>query len=484
MTFLDLMSKFLEIIAPILYGVAISYLLSPILNFIENKILRFPAKRRWLKNFKRVLSIILTFAVVLTLLAAAVSIFIPQIVDSYNRIASLFTQGNVIEKLDENLDQYIDKVISGNHLLEKGYAAIRQALELDEEQSLLYRLLEYLSDYLKTFFSKDALENLLNKAWGAGSAVVSFVIDAVVTFILCIYLLFTKEKQLGRMRKLVSAFFKPKTAEKINHVAFLTDERVGRYLRVQVLDSFMVGIVSYFVFMIADLPFYPVLALISGVTNIIPYFGPFIGAIPNGIFILLSDPEKLLPFIIIVLVIQQIDGNVIVPLMQSSNMKMDVFWVLVGMTIMGGIFGLPGMILGVPLFSVIYILVKERAEEKLAAKDLPTNTDYYAAIKSPPKKVELPPFLLKIGGIFSKKKPTKKEDEKQEPTAKQPDAEQPDAKPPLPEEQSDQSSPEKEQSAAPEEQSTPEEQSGNPAPEKPSKAPKKAGKGKSKKGKK
>ena len=134
MTFLDLMSKFLEIIAPILYGVAISYLLSPILNFIENKILRFPAKRRWLKNFKRVLSIILTFAVVLTLLAAAVSIFIPQIVDSYNRIASLFTQGNVIEKLDENLDQYIDKVISGNHLLEKGYAAIRQALELDEEQ--------------------------------------------------------------------------------------------------------------------------------------------------------------------------------------------------------------------------------------------------------------------------------------------------------------------------------------------------------------
>ena len=484
MTFLDLMSKFLEIIAPILYGVAISYLLSPILNFIENKILRFPAKRRWLKNFKRVLSIILTFAVVLTLLAAAVSIFIPQIVDSYNRIASLFTQGNVIEKLDENLDQYIDKVISGNHLLEKGYAAIRQALELDEEQSLLYRLLEYLSDYLKTFFSKDALENLLNKAWGAGSAVVSFVIDAVVTFILCIYLLFTKEKQLGRMRKLVSAFFKPKTAEKINHVAFLTDERVGRYLRVQVLDSFMVGIVSYFVFMIADLPFYPVLALISGVTNIIPYFGPFIGAIPNGIFILLSDPEKLLPFIIIVLVIQQIDGNVIVPLMQSSNMKMDVFWVLVGMTIMGGIFGLPGMILGVPLFSVIYILVKERAEEKLAAKDLPTNTDYYAAIKSPPKMVELPPFLLKIGGIFSKKKPTKKEDEKQEPTAKQPDAEQPDAKPPLPEEQSDQSSPEKEQSAAPEEQSTPEEQSGNPAPEKPSKAPKKAGKGKSKKGKK
>ncbi|MBQ8216218.1 MAG: AI-2E family transporter [Clostridia bacterium] len=477
MTILDLFGRFLDIISPILYGVALSYLLSPILNFIEKKILRFPDKRSWLKSFKRVLSIILTFAVVLTLLAAAVSIFIPQIVDSYNRIASLFTQGNVIEKLDENLDQYIDKIISGNHLLEKGYAAIRQALELDEEQSLLYRLLEYLSDYLKTFFSKDALENLLNKAWGAGSAVVSFVVDAVVTFILCIYLLFTKEKQLGRMRKLVSAFFKQKTAEKINHVAFLTDERVGRYLRVQVLDSIMVGIVSYFVFMIADLPFYPVLALISGVTNIIPYFGPFIGAIPNGVFILLSDPSKLLPFIIIVLVIQQIDGNILVPLMQSSNMKMDVFWVLVGMTIMGGIFGLPGMILGVPLFSVIYILVKERAEEKLKEKDLPTNTDYYAAIKSPPKKGELPPFLSKIGSIFSKKERKAKKGKKQEQSVEQPDVEQ-SVEQPLPEEPGDQSSPEKEQDAALEKQS------GKPTPEKPSKAPKKAGKKKSKKGKK
>ncbi len=476
MTFIDLIGEFLDIIAPILYGVAISYLLSPILNFIEKKILRFPDKKRWLKNFKRVLSIILTFAVVLTLLAAAVSIFIPQIVDSYNRIASLFSQGDVMEKLDANLDHYIDKIVSGNHLLEKGYAAIRQALELGEEQSLLYRLLEYLSDYLKTFFSKDALENLLNKAWGAGSAVVSFVVDAIVTFILCIYLLFTKEKQLGRMRKLVSAFFKPKTAEKINHVAFLTDERVGRYLRVQVLDSIMVGIVSYFVFMIADLPFYPVLALISGVTNIIPYFGPFIGAIPNGVFILLSDPEKLLPFIIIVLIIQQIDGNIIVPLMQSSNMKMDVFWVLVGMTIMGGIFGLPGMILGVPLFSVIYILIKERAEELLKEKDLPTDTNYYAAMKSPHKKGELPPFLLKIGGVFSKKNRTKKNAEEQELPPAQATAELPDAKQPLPEEPS--ASPKKEQNVPKKEQS------GEPTPEKPSKSPKKAGKGKSKKGKK
>ena len=126
------------------------------------------------------------------------------------------------------------------------------------------------------------------------------------------------------------------------------------------------------------------------------------------------------------------------------------------------------MILGVPLFSVIYILVKERAEEKLKEKDLPTNTDYYAALKSPPKKGELPPFLSKIGGIFSKKERKAKKSKKQEQSVEQP----------LPEEPGDQSSPEKEQDAALEKQS------GKPTPEKPSKAPKKAGKGKSKKGKK
>ena len=401
MTLFDLLGKFFAIISPILYGIALSYLLSPILNFIEKKILRFPSKKRWVMKLKRVLSMLLTFLVLLILLGAAVSIFIPQIVDSYNRIASIFKAGNVFEQLDSNLDLYIDKLISGNETLEKGYLSIREFLGIGEEQSLLGKLVGYLGEMLKKVFTGDTF----GKIFSAGSALVSFVVDAVVTAILCIYLLFTKEKQLARVRKMVHAFFKPKTAEKIYHIAYLTDDKVGRYLRVQVLDSLMVGIVSYIVFMIADLPFYPLLALISGVTNIIPYFGPFIGAIPNGVFILLSDPSKLLPFIIIVLVIQQIDGNILVPLMQSNNMKMDMFWVLAGMTIMGGIFGLPGMIIGVPVFSVLYILVKERAEERLIEKNLPTETAcYLPGERKKPKEDHRPPFVIKISKLLSGKK--------------------------------------------------------------------------------
>lgn len=384
MTLLDMLDNLLDIISPILYGVAIAYLLSPILNFIEKKILRFPAKKTWLRNFKRVISIIFTLLFVALLLTAAVSIFIPQIIDSYNRLATLFSGEDLFDTLSVKLDGYIDKLISGNDLLERGYAEFRHFLGLDAEQSLLSKLSDYLWNFLEDFFSKETLQKLLDSAWGAGSAVISFLIDAVVTIILCLYLLFTKEKQVARVKKMVNAFFSPKAADKIYHIAYLTDDKVGKYLTVQVFDSILVGIVSYFIYMIADLPFYPVLALISGVTNIIPYFGPFIGAIPNGIFILISEPSKLLPFIIIVLIIQQIDGNILIPLIQSDNMKMDVFWVLVGMTIMGGIFGLPGMIVGVPIFSVIYILIKEYAEERLAKRGLPLDTEFYTQSRRPP----------------------------------------------------------------------------------------------------
>ena len=387
MTIFDLFGEMLDIVSPVLYSIAITYFLSYILNFIERYILRFPAKRSWAKNLKRIISIILTFAFVLLLIAAAVSIFIPQIVDSYQRLTSLFSgEEDLFDTFSNKLDAQIDKLISGNTTLEIGYSEFRNFLGLDAEESLLSRLSDYLWHYLNTFFTKATVENLLNKAWGAGSAAVSFIIDAVLTIILSIYLLFTKEKQIARIKKLVNAFCSPKLADKIYHAAYLTDERVGQYLTVQILDSILVGVVSYFVYMIADLPFYPVLALISGVTNIIPYFGPFIGAIPNGIFILISEPSKLLPFIIIVLIIQQIDGNILVPLIQSDNMKLDVFWVLVAMTVMGGIFGLPGMILGVPLFSVLFILIKEQAEELLAKKNLPLETSYYNESRRPKDK--------------------------------------------------------------------------------------------------
>ncbi len=368
---MELLKKLFDIISPIVYGVALAYLLSPILNFFEKKIFRFKGNKKWISGLKRTLSMLCTALVVIILLTAAVSIFIPQIVDSYERLTQ--SLGGYLRQLDENLDSYFEELFSHNQLLRHVYENIKEALEVDEDHTVFSKFIEKAVNWLTSLIS---VQNI-SKLFSVGTSMISVLVDTVLTLIFTVYLLFSKERQLARIRKLCTAFFKESTVREIYRVAYLADDKIGKYLRVQVLDSILVGVVSYFVYMAFGLPYYPMLALISGVTNIIPYFGPFLGGIPNGIFILLAAPEKLLPFILIVLIMQQLDGNVLVPILQSSSMKMDTFWVLVGITVMGGIFGLPGMILGVPTFAVLYILVKEKAEKKLAEKHLATDTEMY-----------------------------------------------------------------------------------------------------------
>ncbi len=385
--------KIFEILSPIIYGIALAYLLSPILNFFEKKVFRFKSKKRGVQNLRRILSLICTALVLLALIAATVSIFIPQIIDSYNRLKEgLPGYITAFESFRNNLDGYLEEFFSRNELMANIYESIKEFLGVDENNTVFNQLLNKAATFLVGLFSTDNL----SKLFAMGASVISVVVDAVLSVIFTVYVLLSKDKQLARMRKLLTAFCSEATVKEIYRIAYLADEKIGRYLRVQIFDSFLVGVVSYIVYMIFDLPFFPMLALISGVTNIIPYFGPFIGAVPNGIVILLAQPDKLLPFILIVLVIQQLDGNVLVPILQSTNMKMDTLWVLVGMTVMGGIFGLPGMILGVPTFSVIYILIKEHAEKRLVKKNLPTDTAYYTESFRPKKPARKPSGLQKL----------------------------------------------------------------------------------------
>ncbi len=392
---LAIIDTIIDVFTPILYGVAIAYFLSPLLDFFEKKLLRFKTKKKWQANIKRVLAILLTLVTVLLVIVAFVLIFVPQTVDSYRMLAKNW--GNYADLFDENFDKYIDSLFEGHEQLWKIYERVRESLGFDRNNPLVSQILAKVGGYLIGLLSMDTLVKFLS----VGTTAFSVMIDLIYIVLLLIYLLFTKERQVARMRKLARAFFSKEHADYLEHVAQLADHKIGRYLRVQVFDSILVGVVSYFVYMLFDIPFYPVLALISGVTNIIPYFGPFIGAIPNAVFVVLAAPEKLIPFLLIVLVVQQLDGNVLVPILQSSNMKMDTFWVLVGMTIMGGIFGLPGMVLGVPVFSVIYILVKESAEKRLVAKSLSTDTDDYLEGRIPkPQKTK---WYKRIFSSFQKK---------------------------------------------------------------------------------
>lgn len=371
---MQLISRFFEIISPILYGIALAYLFAPVQNFFEYRLLAplfSKCRKKWVPTFKRVVALILTLLLVTALLAAAFNIIIPSVSASASKLAENLT--SYLSDLDANLDEYLETHFSSDSFLTKVYGHVKSALGVDENNTLLSKLAKLAIDWIIGLFSEENIERILS----LGSSVLTVLINVLLSVIFMIYLLFSKERQAARLRKICSALFKKERVSKIYRAGYMIDERVGQFLRTRIIESILVGVVSFLVYLILGLPYAPLMALISGVTNIIPYFGPFIGAIPDGLFVLMAAPDKFLAFVIAVLIIQQIDGNVLAPIMQSTTMKIDAFWVLTGLTVMGGIFGLPGMIIGVPVFAVFYILAREKIESRLRVKGLPTDTASY-----------------------------------------------------------------------------------------------------------
>lgn len=368
---MEIIRLVLKVLSPVLYGIGLAYLLSPLQNFFENKVFRFKSKKKAVVILRRALAMTLTLIVVALILAAAIGIFVPQIVDSYNRLTNNVPE--YLRSLDKTLDDDLNEAFGDNEVLVRIYENAKKTLNVDEDHTMLTQLVDKATNWLIGLVS---VENL-SKLFSVGASVVSVVIDVVLAIFFATFLLWSKERQLARIKKLLIAFFKKERVKEIYRVAYLADERIGHYLRLKVIDSVIIGIISYFVYWICGLPFYPILALITGVTNVVPYFGPIFGAVPNAVFVLLAEPKKLFLYLVLILIIQQFDCRVLMPMLESSSMKMDVFWVLVATTVMGGLFGIPGMILGVPIFSVIYILIKEKAEKNLTDKDMPLETKEY-----------------------------------------------------------------------------------------------------------
>ena len=151
----------------------------------------------------------------------------------------------------------------------------------------------------------------------------------------------------------------------------------GGFLSGKIIDSLIIGILTFAIISIFNIPYSVLISVIVGVTNIIPYFGPFLGAIPCGIILLMVDPFKCITFLIIVLILQQIDGNIIGPKILGDSTGLSSFWVIFAITLFGGFFGVFGMFVGVPLFAVIYAAIRTFINQRLEKKRLPSDTVYY-----------------------------------------------------------------------------------------------------------
>ncbi len=372
-SFSSMMNNLSAVLTPLAIGCVIAYLCNPFLKFYEFIVFR-PLKRNGLR---RGLSLLCTVLTAIAIIAAVIALIVPELVasisqlitnfDSYLDSLLLFVQ-SVIDKVTANLPEEYRDVIDVSdrkklmELIEQVFGSMENALS---------KVLTFLQGFVMD-------ENLLGNIWNFILGLFNVLKNAVLGIFIAFYILSSKEKRIAQIRKFRAAYFSEKQDTKITEVVRLVDRTFGGFIKGVLLDALAVGVVTFILLSIFRVSEYNLLiAAICAITNIIPVFGPFIGAIPSALIVLISNPSKLLVFIILVVVIQQIDGNFLCPLIQGNNTGISSLAVLVAITVMGSIGGIVGMVIGVPIFAVIIELVKRAVENRLVERGVPTDTTHY-----------------------------------------------------------------------------------------------------------
>lgn len=359
---LDIWRQFLAAVQPILYGAFMAYLLAPMVNFFEQGLLDLPVKRDEgrMRGAMRAVSILLTWAVICVLFYLLASVLLPELYKS-------------IVQLVSNVENYYN-IISGwvEHLLENNPAVENWAA------SQMDRAYDMGKNWLENEALPQAQAVMMAAAGGLVSAV-NFLKDMLVGIIVSVYLLATKERCAAHARKMTCSLFSQKNVSWVLRGTRKVDSIFSGFVRGKLLDSLIIGILCFVGCSILKLPYTPLVSVIVGVTNIIPFFGPFLGAVPSTFLILLASPMKALYFVIFVLFLQQLDGNVIGPKILGGTTGLSSLWVIIAILVGGSFFGIPGMFFGVPVCACLYSLVDFLVETRLRDRDLPVDTEAYSA---------------------------------------------------------------------------------------------------------
>ena len=353
------------ILSPFIWGLVICYLLSPFMDLVERKLFLPLAKRLYRKNkhsdgagFARAMSVLLSVIVLLALLTALVYLIIPQLYQSIETI--VLTSPQYIE----NATQWLTKLLQDYPEIE-GYVT---QIVGDANESIISWL-------QSTVLSRmgGVVANVTSGVYGVLKGIYNLVIGIIVS----IYILSDKEKFAANAKRTMYSIFSVEAAQKILEGLDFADRTFMGFIMGKLLDSAIIGLICYVGCVLLKMPYALLVSVIVGVTNVIPFFGPFIGAIPSSLIILLIDPFKGLIFILFVILLQQLDGNVIGPKILGNTVGINGFWVMFSIILGAGLFGFWGMLLGVPVFVVIYTAVNNLIEKKLKRSDLPWETAAY-----------------------------------------------------------------------------------------------------------
>ena len=356
------LSTFVSIMMPFIYGVSFAYIFHPIMAWFEKRVLPFLTGRKLTRRCYRTISILLTIVLGVSVIVILFSFIIPELIKNVN---GLILQ---IAAYAPNIEKLLIDLLSRFHI-EEVFAPVITTITSTVEQ----------------FFSQtfDLISKSLSGIINATINITSMVINVFVGIIITVYLWSAKENFFAQIKKLGYAFL-PETF--VNRAIGLLHESnaiFGGFITGKIIDSAIIGVLCYIGMLILDIPFALLISVIVGVTNVIPYFGPFIGAIPSIVLLLMVNPLKALWFGIFILILQQIDGNIIGPKILGDSTGLSAFWVIFAVTVFGGLFGFVGMLIGVPLFAVIYTIIRRTVNNHLKNRGMSTVTDDYASSENP-----------------------------------------------------------------------------------------------------
>lgn len=350
----EVCSSVLSVLSPIIIGFALAYILNPILRMYEFKVFKKLKK----KNVIRALSILCTVLTALLILLAFLWILIPSLTTS-------------VKDLVANYDSYVASTVSAINSVINKFAANDHFTE--------YVSSDELKAWVVNFFasSSEIMDTILNYITEFGMGLFVGVKNTVIGIFIAIYVLISKERLQAIARKLGAAFLPEKRLGIIGKYVNLTHQTFSSFFVGKIVDSLIIMLLTLVLLLIFGIHYALLIAVIVGVTNIIPVFGPFIGAIPSFLILFIVDPKEAFIFLILIIIIQQLDGNVIGPKILGDSTGISSLGVIIAIVIMGSYFGIIGMIIGVPLFAVGAALIIEIADVHLKKRGKTTNLEEY-----------------------------------------------------------------------------------------------------------
>ena len=380
------------VLSPFIYGLVMAYLLGPIYNSAVRGTYSLLTRSRF--ELKRDMEIsksvgtIISVLLILLILAGVSWMIIPGLVNSIMSVVDMLPDG--LAKITSWL----------NHKLQN----------LPVAQETVDEWVKTLQDWAVQFATNTLLPHSKSLATGVSQGVigaVGAVADFVIGIIICVYFLNSKDTFLAQIKKFILAAFREKTAEEIFSVAKYTNKTFGGFISGKIIDSAIIGVICFIVMSIFGWEYTLLISCIVGITNIIPFFGPFIGAIPSALLLVMVNPMHALYFIIFVVILQQFDGNILGPKILGDSTGLESFWVLFAVLVGGGLFKFIGMVIGIPVFAVIYYYAGKLINRKLEKKGFSSDLNDYRTdpYRSRPEK-------KKKKGIFGRGKKKKEDKDK------------------------------------------------------------------------